>query len=314
MRSYRKLIVLCLVIFLALSGLCFAHFGSFNLLRTGFGLITVALSDDAVVQIADIPDKIYLVSPDDGYAVFQSWLEQHGYALLECEQMGSQCRVERGGIRENVYWSANGFYHKWTWGETLPSPDWDAPVETAMPLKPVLYLYPETVTEVTVKLRYCGELTCTYPAYEDSWRVTAHPDGTLTGENGMEYNYLYWEGSPTSGWPMEEGFCIPGGDTAAFLEDALEKLGLTRREANEFIVYWLPLMEDNAWNLICFQQEAYQDAAKLHISPAPDTLIRIFMTWKPLDAPVEIPPQSLTAPARAGFTAVEWGGSELREK
>ena len=30
-----------------------------------------------------------------------------------------------------------------------------------------------------------------------------------------------------------------------------------------------------------------------------------------VDAPVEVEPQKLTAPERAGFTAVEWGGAEV---
>ena len=46
--------------------------------------------------------------------------------------------------------------------------------------KPVLYLYPEEETTVNVQLDYHGQLTTTYPAYGDSWTVTAHPDGTLT--------------------------------------------------------------------------------------------------------------------------------------
>ena len=96
------------------------------------------------------------------------------------------------------------------------------------------------------------------------------------------------------------------------MEDALAQLGLTRKEANEFIVYWLPLMEDNPYNLICFQGSAYTDAAKLDISPAPDTVIRVFMTWQALDAPRQIEPQPLTAPVRSGFTVVEWGGSEIK--
>ena len=54
------------------------------------------------------------------------------------------------------------------------------------------------------------------------------------------------------------------------------------------------------------------DAAKLEISPVPDTLIRVFMTFKPLDQPVDIEPQTLTAPERTGFTVVEWGGSEVK--
>ena len=46
--------------------------------------------------------------------------------------------------------------------------------------KPVIYLYPEEETTVSVQLDYTGQLTTTYPAYGDGWTVTAHPDGTLT--------------------------------------------------------------------------------------------------------------------------------------
>ena len=51
--------------------------------------------------------------------------------------------------------------------------------------KPVIYLYPEEETAVTVKLDYAGALTCTYPAYGDGWTVTARPDGTLTDNAGQ---------------------------------------------------------------------------------------------------------------------------------
>ena len=63
--------------------------------------------------------------------------------------------------------------------------------------------------------------------------------------------------------------------------------------------------------LLSFQTEAYTDSAGLTIDPAPDTLIRVFLAWKGLDAPVEVEPQTLTAPERADFTAVEWGGAEV---
>jgi hypothetical protein len=48
--------------------------------------------------------------------------------------------------------------------------------------------------------------------------------------------------------------------------------------------------------------------APLAVSPKADTEIRVFMVYQPLDAPVNIAPQTLTAPARNGFTLVEWGG------
>ena len=178
--------------------------------------------------------------------------------------------------------------------------------------KPVIYLYPETETRVTVKLDLSGELTCTYPAYDGGWVVTAAPDGTLTDEHGRTYNYLYWEGEGTEAYDFSKGFCVAGSDTAAFLEDALDRLGLTRREANEFLVYWLPRMQDNPYNLIAFQQEAYTESAKLTVSPQPDSVLRVFMAWKPLARPVDVPAQTLPGFERRGFTLVEWGGAEVR--
>ena len=118
--------------------------------------------------------------------------------------------------------------------------------------KPVIYLYPETRQQVSVKLELQGQLTCTYPAYRDGWTVTADPDGTLTDDNGQQYNYLYWEGITENRFDFSQGWCIKGEHTAAFLEYALEKLGLSRREANEFIVYWLPQMEQNPYTALAY--------------------------------------------------------------
>ena len=177
--------------------------------------------------------------------------------------------------------------------------------------KPVIYLYPEQGEEVSVRLDYDGKLTCTYPEYDNGWHVTAAPDGRITDENGQEYNYLYWEGETEQEYDFSEGFCVAGEDTAEFLEDALDRLGLTRREANEFIVYWLPRMEQNEYNLISFQSEAYTDHARLSIQPEPDTVIRVFMAYKPVENEQEIPEQTLAAPERSGFAVVEWGGCEL---
>lgn len=193
---------------------------------------------------------------------------------------------------------------------TIEPSNWEP--EPGVAYKPVIYLYPTEKTEVSVRLLLDGKLTCTYPAYRESWCVTAEPDGTLTDAAGQTYNYLYWEGETAAQWDMTKGFCVKGEDTALFLEDALTKLGLNRREANEFIVYWLPLMEENSYNIISFQADPYTDAAKLQITPNPDTLIRVFMVWHATDSFTELPPQELTAPERNGFTVIEWGGTELK--
>ena len=179
-------------------------------------------------------------------------------------------------------------------------------------LKPVIYLYTEQETEVTVKLDYSGTLTATYPEYNDGWTVTAQPDGTLTDSSGKSYNYLFWEGKTNTEYDFSKGFCVAGEDTAEFLENALSQLGLTRREANEFIVFWLPRMQENEYNLIAFQDKAYTDSAVLDISPQPDSVLRVFMAWKSLDKAVDIEPQEFDSFQRSGFTVVEWGGCEVK--
>lgn len=178
--------------------------------------------------------------------------------------------------------------------------------------KPVIYLYPEEETEVSVTLDYDGELTATYPAYENGWQVTALPDGTLLDKDGNEYSYLFWEGVSDTEYDFSKGFCVAGEDTADFLRETLAAIGLTSREYNEFIVYWLPQMQGNPYNLISFQTGRYTDAARLSIDPAPDSLLRVFMAWQPLDAPCEVEPQTFPPFRREGFTVVEWGGTKVQ--
>ena len=179
--------------------------------------------------------------------------------------------------------------------------------------KPTIYLYPEEPTVCSVKVSLNGKLTCTYPEHKtDGWEgFTAFPDGTLIFPDGKEYYALYWEGIQFANWDFTKGFCVRGEDTAEFLEWALEKQGLTRREANEFIVYWLPLMQENPYNVISFQTTAYTDGASLDITPTPDCLLRVFMAYYPTDAEVEIEPQTFAGFTRQGFAVVEWGGSKV---
>ncbi len=183
----------------------------------------------------------------------------------------------------------------------------EANPETA---KPVIYLYPEETMDVSIKLDYNGQLTTTYPAYNNGWTVTAQPDGTISS-GGREYYCLFWEGNSAVDYDLSSGFVVKGNETEAFLEKSLQQLGLTDKEANEFIIYWLPKMENNPYNLISFQQEVYTDNAVLTIEPKPDSLLRVFMAWKGLNVPVSVPVQQLPSFERSGFTVVEWGGSEM---
>ena len=71
-------------------------------------------------------------------------------------------------------------------------------------------------------------------------------------------------------------------------------------------------MQNNAYNVINFVWEEYDSAAPLEITPAPDTLLRVFMVWQASEEFIELPAPTLPdAPLRDGFTVVEWGGTEI---
>ncbi len=175
--------------------------------------------------------------------------------------------------------------------------------------KPVIYLYPEERTEITVTLDIDGELTCTYPEYNGGWEITALPDGTLYDESGREYDSLFWEAQAYMEFDFSEGFCVKGEDTVEFLQWALDEQGLTQQESNDFILYWLPYMQDNEYNVISFQGDSYTDIAGLSITPQHDNIKRVFMAYYPSEKYVDIAEQRLYSFERNGFTVVEWGGT-----
>ena len=177
--------------------------------------------------------------------------------------------------------------------------------------KPVIYLYPEKKTKISVQLDFHGELTQTIPNYEDGWKVIAYPDGTLINQDGNEYPYLFWEGEGDINFDLSQGFCISGEDTELFLKEKLFILGLNEKESEEFIDYWLPYMEKNPYNIISFPTIEYTDNAKLTVNPEPDCVIRIFMVYQPSDNFVEMEEQPLLEKGRTGFVLIEWGGCEI---
>lgn len=180
--------------------------------------------------------------------------------------------------------------------------------------KPVIYFYPKQKQNISVKLGFQGKLVTTYPAYNQGWNITAYPDGKIINQaDNREYSYLFWEGKDSGAkYDLSSGFVVKGVETAEFLQLKLTALGLTPKEYNEFIVYWLPYLQPNEYNLIHFATtEEYSDRAILDINPQPDSMLRVFMVFKSVAGDLNITPQAIEPFTRKGFTVVEWGGSNL---
>ena len=182
--------------------------------------------------------------------------------------------------------------------------------------KPIIYLYPTEATNVSVKLLRENLITTSYPQYSDGWDVFAKPDGSLVdNESGRSLYSLYYENENFIDFRIENnGFVVAGEETARFLEEKLAILGLNEREAEEFIIYWLPKLEKNRYNYIRFATaEEINENMPLSITPEPNSVIRVLMTFAALDEPMDVAPQNLSTPERTGFTVVEWGGTEIRK-
>lgn len=178
--------------------------------------------------------------------------------------------------------------------------------------KPIIYIYPTRETNVTVSYPQYKRFDVSYPEYKGLWSVIAKPDGTLVDANGRQYYALYWEHTDKLNLNFDEGFIVEGKNTATFLEEKLEILGLNEKERNEFIIYWLPRMQNNKYNLISFQGDNYFNQFEMSVDPKPDIMIRVFMAYKPLKEKVDIKEQKLEPIQRSGYTVVEWGGTEVK--
>lgn len=185
-----------------------------------------------------------------------------------------------------------------------------------IPMKPVIYLYPKKIMDVLVTVNHKPGFLVTYPEYDNGWDVIAFPNGKIINKSdGKEYNYLFWEGNhnPNLEFDLSLGFVVRGSDTADFLQKVLSEIGLTPAEYNEFIVYWYPKMVQNPYNLVHFASDSeYAKKITLDVTPKPDSILRVFMVYKPLKKPIEIIPQEFVSFKREGFSVVEWGGSELK--
>lgn len=207
--------------------------------------------------------------------------------------------------------------------------------------KPVIYLYPEKPTDVQVSLLAPVQFTTDIPTYQNGWRVLAEPNGSLTNllpeltdcqqfspaQFGSEYAaaachdntypYLYWSGSVTSiAYPhLNEGWIVGQSELQQFFDTKLAAMGFNQQEVQDFASFWVPTLHAKDapyFKISFFQTKMVNQLFPLRVNPQPDSMLRMFMDYTPLESmPANFPlPQQLQKVERTGFTLVEWGGLE----
>lgn len=262
----------------------------------------VALAPAGTVLVQGEAQTIYAatrVPASDAYAF--DWWKQYGVgADMPADQQTIEAFL---ATRPFIYWKdVFGRFVRLTSASAVPAAECG---------KPVIYLYPEQTTDVSVQLDPQGGFTKTEPAYGEGWQVTAQPDGTLTNHaDGMTYPYLFWEGRGGMYQSPESYWVIAQADVSAFISSTLTTMGLNAREIADFSEFWLPRMQNAPYYKIGFHGTRVMDVlAPLSVTPTPDAVLRVLMDYEELDAPIEAhPPTVPPSFIRTGFTVVEWGG------
>ncbi len=219
------------------------------------------------------------------------------------------------------------------WGRwyVLGEYDWKLPGGCG---KPVVYLYPQKTTKISLKFTKQMDLDVAIPSYRNGWNVIAEPNGVLHNqvpENcsninsahfGSEYAaqacltnsypYIYWAGQSSNKYPkVNGGWVVAQDNLASFMNDKLDSVGFTKTERSDMLSYWLPKMleKDSTYYRISFlNTQQLNELFPMVVSPRPESLYRIFLDWQPLNAPESISPQNLPKIQRNGFFMLEWGG------
>ncbi|KXZ53504.1 hypothetical protein GPECTOR_7g954 [Gonium pectorale] len=125
---------------------------------------------------------------------------------------------------------------------------------------------------------------------------------------------------PLPDFDPARSFCIAGADVEAWLYDALKAFGMPVRERTDMLTYWMPHMEGSPYVLAAFADPYhYQAAAALVVEPPPDVLVRVFLLFERLAAPVAVRGCLAAEAARVGvlrregarLAVLEWGGMEV---
>jgi len=178
--------------------------------------------------------------------------------------------------------------------------------------KPVIYLYPEQETDVSVQVAPKGGLSISDPDYgTNGWFVRATPESKIFNYNNKtEYPYLFWEGYSYDYTRPCYGFVMSRENVASRMSEILAKLGMNEKESADFMEFWEEKLTVKPYVFVTFLPQAtFEEMAPLTIDPKPDTVIRVFMDYQALDYPLyNVSEPYLQTPERKGFTVVEWGG------
>lgn len=172
--------------------------------------------------------------------------------------------------------------------------------------KPNIYLYPTKQEQLSVKVNPKGSITKSIPEYKDGWNVLVTPDGKINNK----YDFLFYEANVKFNFSLNNGWIVKKDTFNTQINSILTRIGLNEKEKEDFIEYWskeLQWKKDQYAVYYLFNHEI-DTCVPLEISHRPDSILRAFFYFIPVDTDFRITEPVLRPFEREGFTLVEWGG------
>lgn len=179
--------------------------------------------------------------------------------------------------------------------------------DTTFVKKPNLYFFPEENIEINVQLDFPsgGKLVKSEPLYNSGWTVQIDTTGLIN----ETYDFLFYESLQPDVWQYKKGWCVKKENLREFFILNLREYGFGKKETDDFIEYWIPILTKSDYYLIYPQtKEIIDKAIQLSLSVKADNILRLFYVIKETqDMNTEIKEPVISKFKREGFYVTEWG-------
>lgn len=110
-----SIVTAILFLTVSLGFVSYAKLGTFNFPKAAIAFISISTGNAEYVEIGSEQNKVILATPNDSWSVFENYLAENGYNILEEEHLGSLIVVEKDGGKEHIFFSVNRYFSTWQW-------------------------------------------------------------------------------------------------------------------------------------------------------------------------------------------------------
>ena len=173
--------------------------------------------------------------------------------------------------------------------------------------KPNIYIYPTTQLNLNVQISFPmgGEIITSIPDYGKGWNITVDTNGLIDNK----YRFLFYESIQPNVWQREQGWIIKKDNLESFFRANMAEYGFKGMEIEDFIEYWIPLLDKNEFYLIYPQtKNILYKVISLDVSIQPDNMLRLHYLIKGTNNNnINLAAPTIEGFKRDGYYITEWG-------